>query len=1126
MKNEFILNKLKNCLQTKEYILNNNLNFHSVVEEGLKICLNEVDKIIIVKENVYYATKLYEFLRSFFDDEQLVLYTPEESLRHEAIIDSFDSKANSLKALNDILLSKPKVIITSGYGLLRHLPDKKYLLENIINLKIGDKIKQEDLIKRLDNLGYQRQLKADIPFTYAIRGLVVDGFFTNYENPIRIEFFDDEIEDMRFFDLENGKSINKIKEIKIGIAKDILFSPKDLEILKKESLKFEKETLELFQNVLNGSSLNKAYPLRAFLENKHLLDYLDDYKIYLSNYEAIKKNIDFIFKDNINYIQEMAEEKKLPLKFNVMSNLNQELQNKKIIKTKIYSNNIPDIENIDVPSSSIENTLKIISKDINDKKIIICLEEKELNRIKEVLKSLNYDFNVEQDELTYGFNLIQTTLTKGFEIKKDNLIFYSYKEIFNHQKNLGKYNKAYQDGSILNNYDELKIGDYVVHNNYGIGQYLGIHQKEVDGITKDYLLIAYKGNDQLSVPLNQFSLVRKYVSKEGYVPKLNKLGSKKWQETKKKAYENIEKMADQLIELYQIRQSKKGFKFIKDEELQKQFEQNFDFELTKDQIQAIKEVKSDMESDKIMDRLVCGDVGFGKTEVALRASMKACLSNKQVCYLCPTTILSLQHYNTFVRRFDDFGVKVALLNRYVSHKDQQETINKLKNGEINILIGTHRVLSNDVIFKDLGLLIIDEEQRFGVQHKEKIKLIKNDVDVLSLSATPIPRTLQMSLVGLRSLSSLNKPPLNRYPVQTYIVEKNDSLIKEAILKELSRKGQVFYLYNDTFRIYNIVLKLQKEIKDATIALAHGKMAKEEIEDIMSRFYYGEIDVLVCTTIIETGLDIPNANTIIIENAQNFGLSQLYQIKGRVGRSEQVAYAYFLIPKNKILNEEGTKRLEAIKEFSALGSGYKIALRDLTIRGAGDILGQTQSGFIENIGFDLYLNMLQETINIKKGIKIPNEETKNNLNIKVESYIPKEFSDNEFEKLDIYQSLTKIKNQKDLKIYLDKLEDEFGKLPKQIKNLLEQKLLEIFLNDGSLYSFKQIQNNFVVEISTKKSQNIDGIKFFSYCNNISKDLIISYKNNRITLKIKANKENLKKVIDIIEKLDNFKKESWL
>ncbi|MEG0528470.1 MAG: helicase-related protein, partial [Longicatena sp.] len=593
-----------------------------------------------------------------------------------------------------------------------------------------------------------------------------------------------------------------------------------------------------------------------------------------------------------------------------------------------------------------------------------------------------------------------------------------------------------------------------------------------------------------------------------------------WEKTKRKVSEKIAELADRLIHLYANRDENIGFAYQKDSEMQQQFENDFDYELTLDQAQAVKEIKQDMEKAKPMDRLLCGDVGFGKTEVAARAAFKAVIDSKQVAFLCPTTILSLQHHKTFIKRFRNFPVRIEVVNRFITPADQKRILQDLKDGNIDILIGTHRLLSKDVVFKDLGFLVIDEEQRFGVEHKEKIKELKNSVDVLSLSATPIPRTLQMSLIGIRSLSQLNTPPMNRMPVQTYVIEKNFSMVKEIIQRELGRNGQVFYLYNNVKEIYNVARKLREALPDIEIGVAHGQMARDDIEDVMMQFTQNTYQVLVCTTIIETGIDIPNANTILIDGADHFGLSQLYQIKGRVGRSDRLAYAYLMYSPNRQLSEIAMKRLKSIKEFTQLGSGYKIAMRDLTIRGAGDMLGPQQAGFIDTVGIDMYIEMLNSAIMEKKGIKVEEKIELAKANIKVDAYIPSKFATEDYEKITLYQRMDAITTKKELLAMMEEIKDNYGKLPKAVQLLFEKKRLDIFINEPHVELFKELQNEVEITFSDTWSNSIDGVKLFEMMTTISKDIVIRYKNNRIAMRLSKIKDWLYIILEVLERTEKF------
>ncbi len=1091
MKQERLLNYLE--AQLTDQITK--ISYQSKSEEVLKLVLylrQSQKKLIIVKENDYEARHIYEALLSFLDEKEIALYLPEESMRSEAIIASFENRHERLLALYKILKQDCRIVIVTPYGLMRHLPQRTLLEKALRPLKVGTIIKKEELIQTLNDLGYERVLRVETPLSYASRGAIIDVFSINYPYPLRIEFFDDEIDSLRFFDLNSQRTIEEIKEAEIVFASDILVGHEDIAVL-KETLKDYDSALDLEyleKHIYQGS----LYYYYAFLKSSsHLLDYTPDFCLYESDQDLIKDHIKHLQDETFAYLREMVHDKGLPLRFYVFSNYQDELfKAKQRLESAPYQEVFPLFEEIEEPSLPLDKKLTSIIK--TDQKIIIALNAHYLKITKEVLQELKIPFSLKLDE--QRIDLIEEELFFGFKCPKLDLIVYSQKELFTPVKIIGRYAQKYEEATKLDSYEELEKGDYVVHNQYGIGQYMGIEKREVNGITLDYLKIIYRDNAELLVPLAQFGLVRKYVSKDGVVPRLHKLGSKEWKKTKEKVEANINDLAERLVFLYANREEKIGHAFSKDNELQQEFDAKFAYELTKDQAKAIQEVKQDMESAKPMDRLLCGDVGFGKTEVAIEASMKAVIDHKQVAYLCPTTILSMQHFATFKERFKEYPVKIALLNRFVENKDVKQTLKDLKEGQIDILIGTHRLLSKDVIYHDLGLLIIDEEQRFGVEQKERIKELKQSIDVLSLSATPIPRTLQMSLVGLRGLSTLDSPPHNRYPIQTYVVERDENLLLDVIKRELSRKGQVFYLHNNVEEIYLLANRIRRQLKEARIMVAHGQMSSEELDDVMMEFYKGKADVLLCTTIIETGIDIPNANTIIVDNAQNFGLAQLYQIRGRVGRSDRIAYAYFVVPKRKQLNEDGQKRLKAIKEFTALGSGYKIAMRDLAIRGAGDMLGAKQSGFIDNVGLELYLAMLKKAIKEKRGIKEEEVKAKKTAPLPIESYIPDNFSDNDYEKLNLYQRLEKISDIDDLWAYYLEVSDEFGHLPKQVAALFEKKRLELFIDKGDLDSVKIQNHRLEVVMSKKCSDNIDGMKLFEYCTKLSKDIRIRYIKNRL------------------------------
>lgn len=1104
----------------------------SFIEEALVIATSYKKNprpMIIIKNNLYNAQRLYERIISFLSEEECALFGADESLRVEAIASSPEMRANKVETLASLLKNPNQIVVTCPSGILRHLPSPELFKGGCFTLKVGNIEDPEELKRKLIKIGYYQTSHIDQPLTFASRGGVIDIFSINHTQPVRIEFFDDEIESIRFFDVETQKTIVPIEEIDIVPANDLLFSDSDSE----EIIKTTKELLNKLDDVILSSTIEsdlelikqnicdtRLYPYTAFLsKNYGIWDYMNHPLMIYSDEEVIEENIKHIITETTSYIQEMVQEKKLLPKFTVFHDYHH-IGDKcpKIIEDPIH-NEIVNIEEVHLPNEPLNIKIRLL-KDY--KKVVIALNEKELDRIKHAFneEKIEYHTLTDEDSITDGFNICIESFTQGF-IYQD-LAVISESELFEIHRHSGRYENKFKNAEVIHNYDELEKGDYVVHAQHGVGQYLGIETREIQGAIRDFLRIIYRGNAELLVPLEQFRLVRKFISREGVVPKLNKLGSDEWEKTKKRLEENVNNIAERLVNLYSQREEHIGHAYQKDSELQKEFENEFEYNLTIDQAKAVNDVKKDMESDKPMDRLVCGDVGFGKTEIAIRAAFKAASENKQVAVLCPTTILAEQHFHTFEKRFKNYPFTIRVLDRFVTAENVKKTLKELKEGKVDILVGTHRLLSKDVIFKDLGLLVIDEEQRFGVEHKERIKEMKVGIDVLTLSATPIPRTLQMSLIGIRQLSQLETPPDNRYNVQTYVVEKNRSLVVDAIEKELSRDGQVFYLYNNIERIYNVARTLQSEIKDAKIGIVHGKMNRDDIEDVMMRFTNKELNILVCTTIIENGIDIPNANTILIDNAQDFGLAQIYQIKGRVGRSSRVAYAYLLVPPRKQLSETAAKRLQAVKEFAKLGSGYKIALRDLTIRGAGDILGPNQSGFIDTVGIDMYMEMLEEAINKKKGIQKEEKQIIKHANINSTSYIPQKFAPDDFDKLSMYQEIDRITSEEDLSTYEEKVKDEYGRLPVEVDTLFTKRKLDILLNDDDVDSYKEINNTYEITFSKEFSDHVDGVKLFEIFSKISKDINLRYKNQKITATIPKVKNGLDLVIDVIKRSKEAKK----
>ena len=732
---------------------------------------------------------------------------------------------------------------------------------------------------------------------------------------------------------------------------------------------------------------------------------------------------------------------------------------------------------------------------------------------------MKYTLTGIEDEIFDGISMYVGQISCGMELLDERVVILTAKELFGEVTLKRPKYFRYKDARVIKDYQELSVGDYVVHDQYGIGQYLGIKTLEVKGYHKDYLYVAYAGDDTLYIPVEQFKMIRKYSSAHGKIPTIHSLGSSKWEKAKIKARQKIDDIADQLISLYAARMSQPGFAFSKDNDLQIEFEKKFGYELTIDQQRSLDEIKEDMEKPQPMDRLLCGDVGFGKTEVALRAAFKAILDHKQVAFLCPTTILSMQHYKTALKRFEDFPVEIALLNRFTTTKQKNKILKDLKDGKIDLLIGTHRILSKDIKFSDLGLLVIDEEQRFGVRQKEKIKEYRKTIDVLVLSATPIPRTLQMSLMGIRGLSQIETPPKNRLPVQTYVIEKNNVLIKQVIERELARDGQVFYLYNRTQEIENVAYNIASTIPNAKVAIGHGQMNKDDLEDVMLRFMNKEFNVLVCTTIIETGIDIPNANTIIVEDADKFGLAQLYQIRGRVGRSDRGAYAYLLYKKDKVINSDAMKRLKAIKEFTELGSGYKIAMRDLSIRGSGDLLGGKQAGFIDDIGFEMYMKILQDALDEKMGVEKQAQEDIKNLNISVDGYIPDNYVESDFEKLELYQKLDKARTISDLNSLKAEFTDYYGRLPQAIETLLEKRKLDILSSYEIVDDIIDHSKNVEVRFTKQAAQKIAGDQLFIQAHQLFTKPQFKAFQNQITIIIQKDGQWLNHLNQLLEKVKN-------
>ena len=1109
----------------------------SLQEEALSVAASYLSHprcIVIIKENAYQAQLLYSKLTPYLK-HKCALFSVEESLRVLSIASSKEPSALRIETLHECLKDSSKVIATHAGAAIWPLMNPKKFMERTFQLKVGDVMSLEELKKQCLKSGYTQVHRVDQPLCFAMRGGILDIFSINALYPLRIEFFDDEIDSIRYFDISSQRTIQTLTETEIIAASEVLFDEDEAEFIRtqvKKELSARKDKLmpHEYDTLADTLMMDMDYISHqipearlvnyfSFLEEGwSLLDYLKEPQIILSHPIRCKEHLSHMKDETISYIQEMVQENKMLPKYSIFHELDDVLRPYRIIQNEgLISEAEKDIRTVSLPNQPLPLQMKTLWKQAQENAVILCLKDAEIRLVTEecLRQSIPYQIAEASDLTECGLYLSPEELDEGFELINEHILVYTSTECFNIKKRQGRFASKFAQAEALNTYEELEQGDYVVHQMHGIGQYMGMITREIGGMHRDFLRVVFKGNDELLVPLEQFQLIRKFVSCEGVVPKLNKLGSKEWVNTREKLKQNVNNIAERLIELYSSRDDNIGYAYQPDTPEQLEFENEFEYELTEDQKTAIKEIKADLESPKPMDRLLCGDVGFGKTEVAVTASFKVVIEAKQVAFLCPTTILSLQHYNTFRERFKNYPVRVEMLNRFVTPLKQKQILQDVRDGKVDILIGTHRLLSKDVQFKDLGFLIIDEEQRFGVEHKEKIKEYKQNVDVLSLSATPIPRTLQMSLIGIRSLSQLNTPPTMRMPVQTYVVEKNWGLIQDVIERELSRGGQVFYLFNNIDHIYSVARNIQNRLPHARVSVAHGKMSREEIEDVMLNFNEGQSDVLICTTIIETGIDIPNANTILIEDANHFGLSQLYQIKGRVGRSDRIAYAYLLVRQFKQLSEIAQKRLQTIKDFAQLGSGYKIAMRDLTIRGAGDLLGPNQSGFINTVGIDYYIEMLNEAIAEKKGIKKEEKAPRVKPKVTVDSYIPQSFAPVENEKISLYKQIDAIDSAKELEDFADEVKDNYGHLPKSVAMLFEKKRLELLINEPLVESFKEIRTGSEIIFSKEFSQTLDGLKLFETYSSISKDIKVLYRNERIIAQIPKGNDALKMSIEVIQ-----------
>lgn len=1000
------------------------------------------DNILIVTNSLYDSNKIYQKLKTYTDD--VCLFPMDDFLSSVALAISPDLKVNRLETLEYLKNHDKTIVVTNLMGYLRFLPSYEKSQNLKVSLKKGLTIDRAKIVNELEEYGYVRTSLVTSTGEYALRGFIIDIFPIEADHPIRIELFGEEVEAIRVFNEETQLSINEISKIDILPIQELNFD--------EHSSLFE-YMHNPFVFFINENQINNGYnkirkDIEEYSGNKDVL--ISD---FMYSFEEINPN-NYMYIETINNFDNS-------IFFN----------SKEIIKFK----------------GDYDTFKNFCLTHKNTNVVIICLsKDKQIDLVKELFSDVNIG-SIKENTI----NILKFKLNEGFIIDKYMVI--SEFDIDNF-KITNVYKNNFKIGRKIKGFEDIKIGDYVVHSQHGIGVYAGIEAITKNGLVKDYIKINYLGNDKIYIPVEKITTIYKYSDKDGTPPKLNKLNSTSWAKTKMKVRNRIKDISDELIKLYATRTSIKGPVFNNfDEEYT--FAANFNYNETNDQLKTIKEIDNDLKSSIPMDRILCGDVGFGKTEVAFRGMFKTIVNGYQVAYLCPTTLLSRQQYNNALSRFREFPVNIALLNRFTSTKEVKRIYEGLKSGSIDIVFGTHKLLNKEIDFNNLGLLVVDEEQRFGVTHKERIKEIKNDVNVLTLSATPIPRTLKMAMSGLRDLSIIDTAPINRYPVQTYVVEEKEVLIKDAVYKELSRNGQVFVLYNRVSSIQDEVDKLSSLVPEARIVMAHGQMDKNELENIVSDFVDYKYDILVCTTIIETGIDIPNVNTLIVIDADNFGLSQLYQLRGRVGRSDKIAYAYLMYNPAKVLTETAIKRLQSIKDFTELGSGYKIAMRDLSIRGAGDLLGAEQAGFVDSVGLELYTQMVSEEIKRLNGEEVLEEENSNPL-IEVANHISDEFVKEESIKIEIHQLINEIKDQTSLEKVKSEILDRFGNITSEMDIYMHEEWFSELANQLNIKRVKQTETLLELELPADISDKIQGDKLFLIAYNINPKFRLSYRMKKI------------------------------
>ena len=1098
-------------------------------------CVEKNHKILILTSSYSKAEKLSSDLIGLLGEEKVYTFLADDTPLAEFVFSSQEKIFARLEALDFLLDSQQSgFLIVNVAASQLFLPNPINFNSAYINLKIGSEYELKDLIHQLSNSGYKQVSQVLNQGEFSLRGDILDIFERSSQMPFRIEFFGDEVDGIRLFNPENQISIQNVEHVHIHPATDIIFTKADYKSAQKKIENLIEKTVD---------STSKSYLEEILASTKEQIQHTDIRKLLSYFYQNEWTILDYLPKHSPIFFDDFQKimNKNAQFQLEATNLLTESLQKSKAVANQSYfadtysifrkykpatffSNFHKGLGNLkfdflyqfnEYPMQEFFSQFQLLKEEISRYKksnYTVIIQSNSLLTLQSLHKTLQ-EYEIPLDYVNdakihkHTVQLVKGHLIQGFDFVDEKIVLITEYDILQKKVKRKVRRQSISNAERLKNYNELEKGDYVVHNVHGIGRYLGIETIEISGIHRDYLTIQYQNADRISIPVDQIHLLSKYVASDGKAPKINKLNDGRFQKTKQRVQHQVEDIAEDLIKLYAERSQLKGFAFSSDDSYQQEFDNDFPYVETEDQLRSIKEVKKDMESDHPMDRLLVGDVGFGKTEVAMRAAFKAVNDHKQVVILVPTTVLAQQHYTNFKDRFNDFPINIEVLSRFKSKSEQKIILKKLKKGQVDIIIGTHRLLSKDIVFADLGLIVIDEEQRFGVKHKEKLKELKTKVDVLTLTATPIPRTLHMSMLGIRDLSVIETPPTNRYPVQTYVLENNVTVIRDAVLREMDRGGQIYYLYNKVDTMEQKVSELKELIPEASIGYVHGQMSEILLESTLLDFINGEYDLLVTTTIIETGVDIPNVNTLFIENADHMGLSTLYQLRGRIGRSNRIAYAYLMYRPDKVLTEISEKRLETIKGFTELGSGFKIAMRDLSIRGAGNILGSSQSGFIDSVGFEMYSQLLEEAIAKKQGKEKRRQKGNAEINLQIDAYLPSDYIADERQKIEIYKRIREIDSRVNYEELQNELMDRFGEYPDVVAFLLEIGLVKSYLDQAFVQLVEKKQQAVIVRFEKVSQQ------FF-----LTQDYFEALSVTNLKARISENKGLIEVIFDVKNKKD--------